>query len=249
MGRESVTMVFSRKGAKVARDDVRVAVTGYGTAGKRLAYALRVAFVSGVALVIISFAWRYAARRWSLPCPPALGWVLESGLRELVAPTPLILERMGLAPGMRALEVGPGVGYVSVQAARRVGDAGRLVALELQPEMARRARQRLAESGIANSEVREGDVTAAPLEPASYDLAFLVTVFGEIPDRDLAIRRLRDALKPGGTLSVTEVFGDPHYQRYADLERRCLSAGLEPAGRHGSPLFYTANFRRPAGSG
>ncbi|MGB3683443.1 MAG: methyltransferase domain-containing protein, partial [Rubrobacteraceae bacterium] len=91
-----------------------------------------------------------------------------------------------------------------------------------------------------------GDVTDAPLETDCYDLAFLVTVFGEIPDRDRAVRRLRDALKPGGTLSITEVFGDPHYQRYADLERRCLAAGLEPAGRHGSPLFYTANFRRPS---
>lgn len=233
----------------MARDGVSVTATGYSMAGKRLADALRVSLFSGVALVGVSFAWRYAARRWRLPCPPALGWVLESGLRELVVPTPLILERMGLEPGMRALEIGPGVGYMSVQAARRVGDAGRLVALELQPEMARRARKRLLEAGITNAEVREGDVTDAPLEPASYDLAFLVTVLGEIPDRDLAIRRLGDALKPGGTLSVTEVFGDPHYQRYADLERRCLSAGLEPAGRHGSTLFYTANFRRPPANG
>ena len=206
---------------------------------------LRAALLLGAALLGVSLAWRYAVRRWSLPCPPALGWVLESGLREWVAPTPLVLERVGLKPGMRALEIGPGVGHMSVPAARRLGGSGRLVALELQPEMARRARERLRREGIGNAEVRVGDVTNAPLEPASYDLAFLVTVLGEIPNRDVAIRRLSDALKPGGTLSFTEVFGDPHYQRYAGLERRCVAAGLEPVDRHGSWLSYTANFRRP----
>lgn len=206
----------------------------------------RAAFLLGAALVGGSIAWRYAAHRWRLPCPAALGWILESGLRERAAPTPLILDRMGLRPGMRVLEVGPGVGYMSVPVARRLGESGRLVALELQPEMARRARKRLEDAGIGNAEVREGDVTTAPLESATYDLAFLVTVLGEIQDRDLAIRRLRDALKPGGILSFTEVFGDPHYQRHANLAQRCLAVGLEPAGRHGSALFYIANFRRPA---
>ena len=200
----------------------------------------------GAAPLMGSLAWRYAARRWRLPCPAAFGWMLESGVRERLAPTSRILERMGLRPGMRVLEVGPGVGYMTVPAARTVGGSGRLVALELQPAMARRTRARLARAGVTTVEMREGDVTTAPLEPATYDLAFLVTVLGEIPDCDRAITCLRDALRPGGVLSFTEVFGDPHYQRYGDLERRCRAAGLEPAGRHGSWLSYTANFVRPA---
>lgn len=188
--------------------------------------------------------WRYAARRWALPCPSALGWALELGVREWLLPTALVLDRMGLGPGQRVLEVGPGTGYMSVPAARRLGAAGHLVALELQPAMARRARARLAAAGLTNAEVREGDVTTAPLEHAAYDLAFLVTVLGEITDRDLAIARLRDALRPGGILSFSEVFGDPHYQRYADLARRCRAAGLEPVAHYGSWRAYTANFRR-----
>lgn len=200
----------------------------------------------GAALLTGSLAWRYAARRWRLPCPVAFGWMLESGVREWAAPTARILDRMGLQPGMRTLEVGPGVGYMTVPAARLVGGSGRLVALELQPAMARRTRERLARADVTNVEVREGDVTTTPLEPATYDLVFLVTVLGEIPERDRAIARLRDALKPGGVLSFTEVLGDPHYQRYADLAWRCRAAGLEPAGRRGSWLSYTANFVRPA---
>jgi hypothetical protein len=106
----------------------------------------------------------------------------------------------------------------------------------------------VAAAGLANVEVREGDVTEAALEPAIYDLAFLVTVLGEIRNRDLAIARVRDALKSGGILSFTEVLGDPHYQRYQDLKRRCMAAGLEPAGLWRSGLAYTANFRPPGGA-
>lgn len=205
----------------------------------------RAVLAIGAAFLGAMLVWRYAARRWSLPCPAALGWILESGLRERLAPTAAILEFMGVRPGLRVLEVGPGVGYMTVPVARRLGPEGHLVAIELQEEMARRTRERVAAAGLENVEVRVGDITSVELEPAAYDLAFLVTVLGEIPDRDRAIARLRDALKPGGILSFTEVLGDPHYQRYADLERRCIAAGLEPAGRRSFGFSYTANFRRP----
>ncbi len=205
----------------------------------------RVVFWFGAAFFGAMLLWRYAARLQSLPCPPALGWLLELGLRERLAPTPLILEHMGVRPGMKVLEVGPGVGYMTVPVARRLGEEGCLVAIELQPEMARRTRERIAAAGVENVDVREGDVATAVLEPGAYDLAFLVTVLGEIPNRDLAVAQVQDALKPGGILSFTEVLGDPHYQRRADLHQRCVAAGLEPAGYWSSGLSYTANFRCP----
>jgi len=40
----------------------------------------------------------------------------------------------------------------------------------------------------------------------------LVTVLGEVPDREAALREIFDALKPGGILSVTEIIFDPHFQ-------------------------------------
>ena len=197
-------------------------------------------------LAAAGVVWRYAAHRWPLPCPAGFGWLLDLAVRERLMPTPLVLERMGLRPGQQVLEVGPGTGYLSLPVARRLGETGHLVALELQPALVRRARERLDTAGVTNADVREGDVCTAPLEAEAYDLAFLVTVLGEITNRDRAIACLRNALKPGGILSFTEVFGDPHYQRYADLKRRCLAAGLEPVGRYGSWFSYTANFRRPA---
>lgn len=77
------------------------------------------------------------------------------------------------------------------------------------------------------------------------NLAFLVTVLGEIGDRDLALDRMRAALKPGGILSFSEIVFDPHYQRLGDLTRRAIACGLEPADQYVKRLSYTANFRRP----
>ena len=119
---------------------------------------------------------------------------------------------MGLRPGMTVLEVSPGSGYVSVPAAGRLGTAGRAVALELQPEVAARARRRWARAGIEN-----GAVTGAALEPAPYDRAFLVTVLGEIAARATGRGRPRDALKPAAILPFSEMFGDPHHKAYANL--------------------------------
>ena len=57
----------------------------------------------------------------------------------------------------------------------------------------------------------------------NFDRALLVTVLGEIPDRDAALRAIFDALKPGGILSITEILRDPHYQRRTTVLR--LAAG------------------------
>src|SRR5438046_2472480 len=92
---------------------------------------------------LVAVGWRYASRRWPVPCPAALGWFLESGIRERLLPTPWILDSLRLRPGLRVLEVGPGVGYLTVPVARALGPDGGLVALELQPAMAERTRRRL----------------------------------------------------------------------------------------------------------
>jgi predicted methyltransferase len=53
------------------------------------------------------------------------------------------------------------------------------------------------------------------------------------------------ALKPGGTLSVTEIFGDPHYQSQTTVIRLASEAGFQPASIHGHWWFFTANFVKP----
>jgi ubiquinone/menaquinone biosynthesis C-methylase UbiE len=66
---------------------------------------------------------------------------------------------------------------------------------------------------------------------------FLCTTLDEIPDREAALRQSFAALKPGGLLSITEIFPDPHYQS--------KRAGFELQTIEGGWVIFTANFLKP----
>lgn len=83
------------------------------------------------------------------------------------------------------------------------------------------------------------------LPPGHFDRAWLVTVLGEIPDKESALAHIYRALKPGGTLSIAEVLPDPHYQRRATVLRLAQSAGFEPVQHWSNRLAYTQNFVKP----
>jgi ubiquinone/menaquinone biosynthesis C-methylase UbiE len=100
--------------------------------------------------------------------------------------------------------------------------------------------ERVAERGISNIRPTLGDAQDLPYEDDSFDAAVLVTVLGEIPDQDAALRELRRVLRPGGRLITGELFGDPHY-----VTEGRLRGGAEPAGftferRVGPRLAYFA---------
>ena len=71
-----------------------------------------------------------------------------------------------------------------------------------------------------------------------------MTVLGEIPDQDAALRELRRVLKPTGRLVVGELAVDPHVVFPGALERRAQAAGLRVEHRDGSALGYFARLRR-----
>jgi len=148
-----------------------------------------------------------------------------------------VLEPMA---GERVLEVGPGTGYYTLDLAQWVGHEGAVDILDVQQEMLDHTIRRARERGLWNVNPTRGDARELPYDDDSFDAAILVTVLGEIPDQDAALREVARVLKPRGRLIVGELFGDPHMVTTRSLERRADGAGLRLSRRSGPPLGYFA---------
>ena len=166
------------------------------------------------------------------------------------APHPLITRRRLreiLAPGdgERVLEVGPGTGYYALEMAEWLQPDGRLDVFDLQQEMLDHTMRAAAERDLTNITPTQGDARTLPYEDDSFDAAYLVTVLGEIPDQDAALRELRRVLRPGGRLVVGELALDPHVVFPGPLRRRAEAAGLRFDRQVGSSLGFFARFVAP----
>jgi len=197
----------------------------------------------------IAFFWLVVVRFWfkkrgGAPCPYALAWMTDNPIRRRYMGK--MLGRVGIRPGERVLELGPGPGTFTIEAARRTEPAGTLVAIDIQPEMIAAVAKRVCDAGQTNVEMHVASAYELPLEDESVDRCFLVTVLPEIPDQQRALADLHRVLRPGGVLSVTEEFLDPDYPLMRTTVRWAEEAGFELAERHGNWWIYTVNFRKPA---
>ncbi len=195
--------------------------------------------------VIVTVGWRIASRRSSLPCPSWLAWLVEMDdpfAKNYNARS--IIERLDLQPGMRVLDAGCGPGRVTIPLARAVGTQGEVDALDIQARMLRRAKEKAQAAGLTNIKFLEMAIEAGKLGSHQYDRVVLVTVLGEIPDRQSALREIHRALKPGGILSVTEIVFDPHYQSRGTILKLAGSAGLQEKAFFGNRIAFTVHLEK-----
>ena len=176
--------------------------------------------------------------------PPRLAFLLDGPWRRLLITPDSHADRLQVRPDARVLEVGTGPGYLSVAVARRT-PRGALVAVDVQRPMLERARAKVTAAGLTNVAFVRADALRLPFADASFDTAYLVTVLGELPDADVALRELFRVLRPGGLLSITEQLPDPDFTRFSGVRRRCERHGFSLAERFGRSWNYTANFTRP----
>jgi ubiquinone/menaquinone biosynthesis C-methylase UbiE len=194
-------------------------------------------------LVAISLAWRWASRVWSLPCPSVTAWMVDNPFAR--RRTRKTLDRLGLRPGQKILEIGPGPGRLLIPAAQRVLPGGLVVGIDVQAGMIERLKAKAERAGVTNLTAILGDAAEPHVTEASFDVVFLCTALGEIPDRSGALAQCFRALKPGGVLSVTEVFGDPHYQFRSKVRRLAENAGFRLQSMQGGWWMFTATFVKP----
>lgn len=179
------------------------------------------------------------------PIPVSQAGALLHPLRRWLQPVRPTVEKFRLKAGGTVLEVGPGPGYFTLEAAGVVGPSGRVVCLDVQPGMLDVLQRRLGERGVVNAHPIVGDASRLPLAGRSVDAAFLVAVLGEVPDRPAALRELRRVLKPGGVLSFTETLTDPDYVFQATLRDLCRASGFEELDRSRETTGYTMSFVAP----
>ncbi len=177
------------------------------------------------------------------PCPASLGWLVNNPLRRWDVRH--ALDRAGLRSGETVLELGPGPGAFTIDAAQRVGPQGRLIAVDIQPGMIAQVDARVRAASVTNVETHVASAYDLPVPDASVDRALLITVLPEIPDPVRALGEIYRVLKPGGVVSMTEQFLDPDYPRCATTIAWAQAAGFELTERYGNWWNYTLNFSRP----
>jgi ubiquinone/menaquinone biosynthesis C-methylase UbiE len=192
--------------------------------------------LGAAAVVAAAFWWRknpsacpYGQRFW-VEAPHPL--ITRARLREILEPQ----------PGERLLEIGPGTGYYTLDLAGWVGEQGTVEIFDIQQEMLDHTIRAARERGLWNVNPTRGDAQQLGFDDDSFDGVVLVTVLGEIPDQDAALREIARVLKPGGRLIVGELFGDPHMVTLGSLKRRAEAASLRFERRVGPKLGYFARF-------
>jgi ubiquinone/menaquinone biosynthesis C-methylase UbiE len=175
-------------------------------------------------LVVAGLAAAYWWRKNPSACPYSQRFWVE-------APHPFITrerlrEILEAKAGERILEVGPGTGYYTLDLAEWVGDSGSVEIFDVQQEMLDHTMRRADERGFANVNPTLGDAQDLPYDDDSFDAVVLITVLGEIPDQDAALRELKRVVKPGGRVVLGELMGDPHMVTLGSMRHRAEAAGL-----------------------
>jgi predicted methyltransferase len=129
---------------------------------------------------------------------------LERREREREEDPDLAVRLMRIPRGGTVADIGAGSGYFTIRLARAVGEKGRVYANDLQQGMLDILQKNVARARLANVTPVLGTATDPNLPPGSIDLALMVDVYHEFSQPQAMLRRLREALKPGGRLVLLE---------------------------------------------
>jgi len=148
----------------------------------------------------------------------------------------------GVQPGQVVLDIGSGAGIDCFIAAEKVGPAGKVIGLDMTPEMIDRARQNAKEAGLTNVEFRFGEAEKMPVDDASVDWVISNCVINLSPDKPAVFGEVGRVLRPGGRISISDIVAQdlPEAVRQSrDAWTGCLAGaiseeayvrGLEKAG-------------------
>jgi arsenite methyltransferase len=133
------------------------------------------------------------------------------------------ISRADLEPGETVLDLGSGAGFDAFLAAKRVGDSGKVIGVDMTPEMVEKARTNAEKLNMTNVEFRHGEIERLPVEDNSVDAVISNCVINLSPDKSAVFGEIYRSLKPGGRIIISDI----------------LSYGEIPEEIRNNPAAYT----------
>jgi ubiquinone/menaquinone biosynthesis C-methylase UbiE len=193
-----------------------------------------------VLVIVLSLTWRCVSRRRSVPCPVWMKWMLDPPFSQgMSGRTRKTIENLDITPGMQVLDAGCGPGRLSIPLAHITGPSGSVTAMDIQEGMLNEVRMRAEKENIANIRFLLGGLGEGKLEAGSYDRVVMITVLGEIPDREAAMKEIFSVLKSGGILLIEETIRDPHFQTVRTVRNFANNLGFVEKCFSGNRFSYT----------
>lgn len=183
------------------------------------------------------------------------GWLTRSE-RDAEEDTTTLHRELGLRPGQTACDVGAGNGYHTIRMAQAVGPSGRVLAVDIQPQMLALLRANVDEAGLHNVETIEARPGDPRLPPSTCDLILLVDVYHELAWPEPMLAAFRRALTPTGRVALVEYRAeDPdvpikrlHKMSAEQIEREFGPRGFTRVGRFdGLPWQHLVFYARDPG--
>jgi arsenite methyltransferase len=135
-----------------------------------------------------------------------------------------------LKEGETVLDLGSGAGFDCFLAAEKVGKGGRVIGVDMTPEMIAKARENAQKGGYENVEFRHGDIERLPVEGGEVDVIISNCVINLAPDKLKVFREAFRVLKPGGRLMVSDIVLlkelPDAVKKSADAYAACISGAL-----------------------